>query len=155
MLSHGIIKGMKSQTQLALTHLMAEEGVTVTPKNEGRQLVIYRYGQVVDFWPASGKWYHRNKGIKGQGLVRLRKSLEPEPEIGGAFDEEGPSTQEEMPILVKSDDSCIHCDNPSSIGVHGVREGQVVSRYYCSKCFVRKYKQGIASAADIARLSEE
>lgn len=154
MLSHAIIKGMKSQLQLALNTMVAEDGVTVTPKNEGRQLVIYRDGQVVDFWPASGKWYHRNKGLKGHGVVRLRKALEPESEIGGSFEEETPPVVD-LPVIAKTDDSCIHCENPSAIGVHGVREGEVVSRYYCSKCFIRKYKLGIASAADIARLSDE
>lgn len=163
MLSHAIIESMKPQIQLALDHMVSEIGVKITPKNEGRQLVIYRGDQVVDFWPASGKWYNRSTQTKGQGIQRLRRSLE--PQIGRHTVEEDdehkaeaaePAVERLAPRASnKNDGECGHCDKASSIGVHGIYNGGVVSRYYCAGCFVKKYKLGIASSADIRRLTDE
>lgn len=71
-----------------------------------------------------------------------------------ASPEEKKFASESIKAMIASGDICFKCrKNPSVIGAHGFRNGEIYDEYWCASCYVRVHKQG--SGREVTRLSED
>lgn len=55
--------------------VLADNGIAYLSKNGGAHLVVAHEGEVVDFWPGTGKFTPRGGGRSGRGVFNLLKHL--------------------------------------------------------------------------------
>lgn len=120
--------------------------LTILPKNRGQQLVLKNPAKIIDYWPSSKKYIVRGTGERGVGLGSLLKYFEgpiapppPKPVV---------ITKKKLP---EGTESTCGCGQPAEVGVHGLRNREMHSRYYCNACYVRIYKSGCAKELDRLR----
>ena len=56
------------------TELLVNYNINFTSHNFGAHLVINHNGELIDFWPGTGKWCVR-RGKEGRGVFKLLKLL--------------------------------------------------------------------------------
>ncbi|MDG9927450.1 MULTISPECIES: hypothetical protein [unclassified Pseudomonas] len=57
------------------TEILSRHGVAHLVKNNGAHIVVSHDGEVVDFWPGTGKFIPRDGGKPGRGVFNLLKLI--------------------------------------------------------------------------------
>lgn len=55
--------------------ILDAHGVSYVSKNDGAHLIVSHGELVIDFWPGTGKWVVRRKGMRGRGVRPLLDTL--------------------------------------------------------------------------------
>ncbi|MFK2876938.1 hypothetical protein [Rhodanobacter hydrolyticus] len=66
----------KASNLASSTDLLRERGVDFEQKNDGVHLIVRGVGNVVDFWPSTGKFIVRG-GRTGRGVFNLLRIVQP------------------------------------------------------------------------------
>lgn len=55
--------------------ILQRKGISFEAKNFEAHLIVTHEGQVVDFWPGTGKYIFRGSTVRGHGVFNLLKAL--------------------------------------------------------------------------------
>ncbi len=56
---------------------LRDNGIQFVSRNHGAHLIIDA-GEIIDFWPGTGKWIYRQKPRLGRGVKELMKEIKAE-----------------------------------------------------------------------------
>jgi len=80
---HKIRKDKKMDNLSKSKAILEEENIEFSEHNMGSHFVIYiNEAREFDFWPTTGKFWHKGRGIRGTGVFNLIKQIDKIKDIG-------------------------------------------------------------------------
>jgi hypothetical protein len=65
----------RASNREASSLILQRKGISFEVKNFDAHLIVTHEGQVVDFWPGTGKYIFRGSTVRGHGVFNLLKAL--------------------------------------------------------------------------------